>query len=482
VAIRRRDIFIHILNNDSLLNVFHHCRPAPLDESKSDTLHTFDGGKWEGERWWYKLVKVCGRWRSLILGSPSHLHLGILCTYGKPVADMLAHAPFFRVPLIIDYPDYHHITGEDKDIRLALQNRDRVRRIRVRMRFQDLATLIMAIDKKFPILEYLEIATPITYGINLILPKTFQAPQLRYLMLSGTALPRGSALPTSLAGLVLLALCWTYPSTYLHPGDLLQRLSFAPQLEELQISFNSAVPNTEHRPISRAPSMTHVTFLSLRTFAFKGPSAFLEALLPCMTTPLLKNIQLIFFYHPPFSVPHLLQFLSTIEGLRFACAKLTFNDELISVMAHPHEADVGHFSCLYLDCGAFNRQLASAEQIFNSLGTIFTTVENLTLEFARGDLPFDTSTEVEPVTRTGAWREILQSFRDVRTLLVDDKTTGEVSRSLVLDDGGSPMDRLPDLKELSYFACDDVGGAFTAFSDARQKSGRPAILIRPWVR
>jgi hypothetical protein len=482
MAIRRRDTLNDTLDDDSLVNIFRHCRPASLDESKSDTLHTFDGGDWEGERWWYKLVKVCSRWRRLILGSPSHLHLGLLCTYGKPVAAMLAHAPFSRVPLIIDYPDYHHITGEDKDIRLALQNRDRVRRIRVRMRFQDLATLIMAIDKEFPMLEYLEVATSITYGINLILPKTFQAPQLRHLLLSDTALPRVSALPTSLAGLVSLALCWTYPSTYLHPGDLLQRLSFAPQLEKLQISFDSTVPNTEHRRISLAPNMTQLTFLSLRTFAFKGPSAFLEALLPWMTTPLLKNIQLIFFYQPPFSVPHLLKFLSTIGGLRFACAKLTFHDELISVMAHPHEADVGHFSCLYRDCGAFDRQLASAEQIFNSLGTIFTTVENLTLEFARVGLPSDTSTEVEPVTRTDAWRKILQSFRDVRTLLVDDKTAGKVSRSLVLDDGGSPMDRLPGLKELSYFACDDVGGAFTAFSDARQKSGRPAILIRPWLR
>jgi hypothetical protein len=483
-AIRRRGTFIHILDDDSLLNIFHHCLPAPLGESNSDTTHVFDGSKWEGERWWYKLVKVCSRWRRLILGSPSHLRLGLLCTSRKPVADMLAYAPFSQLPLIIDYAGHHHLTGEEKKVVLsALQNRDRVRGIRVQVHSQYLKTLIMAMDKEFPMLEYLEIATCITYGINLPLPKTFQAPPLRHLVLADAALPRVSPVPMSLAGLVSLTLDWTYPSTYIHPGDLLHRLSFAPQLEKLQINFDSGFPNpdAEDRRISPVPSMIHVTLLSLRTFAFKGPSSFFEALLPWMATPFLKNIQLIFFYQPTF-VPHLPQFLSTIEDLRFAHVELTFNDDEISVMAHPHEAGVVHFLCLCLECDAFDRKLASAEQIFKSLGTIFTTVESLTLEIAGDGLSYDTSAELDSFTRTGTWREILRSFINVRTLLLDDETAEELSRSLLFDDEGLPMDLLPKLKELSYSAYGDLDDTFAEFAIARQESGHPAILIRPWVR
>jgi hypothetical protein len=481
-AIRRRGTFIHILDDDSLLNIFRHCLPAPLCECKSNsyTHHTFNRSKWEGECWWYKLVKVCSRWRHLILGSPSHLRLGLLCTSRKPVAGMLVYAPFSQLPLIIDYAG--HPTGEDKKVLLfALQNRDRVRGIRFRVDFQHLKTLIMAMDKEFPMLEYLEITTP---GTNLPLPKTFQAPHLRHLVLSDAALPRVSPVPMSLAGLVSLTLDWTYPSTYIHPGDLLHRLSFAPQLEKLQINFNSGFPNpdVEDRRIEPVPSMTHVTLLSLRMFAFKGPSSFLEALLPWMATPFLKNIQLTFFYQPTF-VPDLPQFLNTIEGLRFAHVELTFDDDEISVMAHPHEAGLVHFSCLCLECDAFDQKLASAEQIFKSLGTTFTTVDSLTLEIAGDEFPITRSIELgDSFTRTGAWHEILRSFINVRHLVLHDETAEESSRSLLFDDEGLPMDLLPELKELSYSAYGDLEDTFAEFAIAREESGHPAILIRPWAQ
>jgi hypothetical protein len=80
-------------------------------------------------RWWYKLVHVCRRWWHLILSSPVRLGLHPVCTYDTPVADMLAHSP--PLPLIITYLDENRDASVEDEgaILLALQDRDRVRRI-----------------------------------------------------------------------------------------------------------------------------------------------------------------------------------------------------------------------------------------------------------------------------------------------------------------------------------------------------------------
>jgi len=109
---------IHNMDDDSLLRIFYLCRPHPFEE---DEYGYTRWGDWLNERWWYKFVQVCRRWRYLILGSAFHLGLCLVCTHGTPVAGMLAHFPPF--PLIIDH-DYenHNLTTEDeRGILLALQ-------------------------------------------------------------------------------------------------------------------------------------------------------------------------------------------------------------------------------------------------------------------------------------------------------------------------------------------------------------------------
>jgi hypothetical protein len=53
---------IHILDDDSLLNVFHLYRPAILDGDEDDDVRAFGGRLWDRERWRYKLARVCQRW------------------------------------------------------------------------------------------------------------------------------------------------------------------------------------------------------------------------------------------------------------------------------------------------------------------------------------------------------------------------------------------------------------------------------------
>jgi hypothetical protein len=122
---------IHIVDDNSLLNVFYHCRPVLFDEDETgDDTRVLLGGDWGRERWWYVLTRVCRRWRELVLASTSHLGLCLVCTHGTPVSKMLAHSP---LPA-----SYRGL---------------RVRRIRLRLPVSNLRRLAIAIDGPFPVLN-----------------------------------------------------------------------------------------------------------------------------------------------------------------------------------------------------------------------------------------------------------------------------------------------------------------------------------------
>ena len=116
------------------------------------------GLEWDRERWWYKLTQVCRRWRNVIYGSATYLGLRLVCTFGTSVKDMLAHSPPFQ--LVIDYDnesfEYIGITSEVEDgIIHALEQRDRVRRVRLWLPIPNMQKLIPAMDGEYPALEYL---------------------------------------------------------------------------------------------------------------------------------------------------------------------------------------------------------------------------------------------------------------------------------------------------------------------------------------
>ncbi|KAH9981819.1 hypothetical protein BJV74DRAFT_66783 [Russula compacta] len=352
---RIRGTFIHTLDDDSLLNIFYLYRPILLDKDEDDDRLILQGGKWDRERWWYKLTHVCRRWRSLVLGSASYLGLGLVCTYGTPVADMLAHSP--PLPLIIDYIDLNrNITAKDEEgIVVALQHRDRVRRIRLRMPVPCLRKLIMTIDEEFPMLEHLNIEPQTSDDTGLILPKTFQAPHLRHLVLVNLAFPIGSQLLMTAVGLLTLSLQRIPRSAHFHPNDLLQRLSLMIQLEVLGIDFRSPAPNHDvEMQLLDTPIMTPVTLPNLRWLGFYGASAYLEALLSRMTTPRLEKFQIEFPSQPTFTVPYFSKVISTAKDLKFsgaASAKMGFSIRYVWVMVYPHTGAKIYFLDMTIQCG-----------------------------------------------------------------------------------------------------------------------------------
>jgi hypothetical protein len=389
---------------------------------------------------------------------------------------MLAHSP--PLPLVIDFQDKDITAEEEEAIMLALEQRDRVRRIRFYLPVLQLQKVIMAIDGEYPILGYLILWVPSEdKSTVLTLPETLQTPHLRHLMIN-CSIPTRFQLLTTAVGLVTLHLALYHPSTYFQPTVLLQSLSLMPQLEMLLINFHFAVTSRDvERQLTRMPITTHLTLPNLRSFTLQAVSAYSEAVLSRITASRLEIIQICYPKQLTFSVPQLAQFMGRIgtENFRFDRATLGFYGERVYVSVNPRETNIQDdaFS-LNIDCWHLDLQVSSVAQIFNALSQIFSVVGHLTLVHR---IHSRSSEEHNEVDRT-EWRKLLRSFNNVKTLDIEDGLVMELSRCLRLDDGEDPLELLPELQELIYPGSSDAHDGFTAFIDARQKAGRPVTLIK----
>jgi hypothetical protein len=334
-------------------------------------------------------------------------------------------------------------------------------------------------DDEYSILEYLIVIVVLPYEDMTSISQfseTLQAPNLRLLLLSGFALPIGSRLLTTSVGLVTLYLTIHHPSTYFHPNILLRWLSFMPQLETLSIYFLFPVLNRDvERQLTHTPITTPITLPNLRHFNFSGVGTYLEALVHRITTPRLEKLQIWFFNQLTYSVTHLSQFVNAT--LTFKSAKFWFSDKSVAVGVYPdypHEEAEIHGLYITVYCWHLDWQVSSAAQIFNSLSPLFTAVEHLTLQH---EVHSQSSEEHNEADRT-EWRQLLGSFRNVKTLRIGEGLVEEMSRCLELDDGELPLELLPELQELTYSESGNTSDAFTSFIDARQDAGRPLTLVR----
>ena len=450
-----------------------------LDESEADEAQIIEGGEWNRERWWHRLIQVCRRWRYLALQSAYHLRLSLVCGRGTPVADMLAHSPP-AIPLIIDHSDggYQDLTAEEEDgIILALKHSDRVRRIRLLKPIPILQRIIIALDGEFPILEFLLIMhqkshRPVTEDIlNLNFPETFRAPHLHRLLLRNFATPIESPPFTSMRNLVTLFLAKIPSSAYFHPNALLKRLSIMPQLEKLGICFNFS--RDVERELSRTPIMTRVTLPNLRWLSFRGAGAYLEALLPWVTIPLLEKLHICFLNQMIYSIPHLQQFMSTAENLRFNAATFRFDEDRLAVGVVPYMG--ARLKTFYMEFGGkhLDWQVVPAAQVFHTLRTVFSAVEHLILDYDRHKISSDWNDQAD----RSHWRELLGSFDKVKTLRVVYGLVEQVSRALQPGEGESPTELLPELQKLSYSSKGSPRNAFALFIDTRQKEGHPVTVV-----
>ena len=383
---------IHILDDYFLLIIFYLCLPAILNESEADDEQILTGGERNRKQWWYELVQVCRRWRYLVLGAASYLHLSLVCTHGTPVASMLAHSP--SLPLIVDYLDPNHdITPEEEEgMILALQQRDRVRRIRFRKPIPLLQKLIKALDGEFTVLKFLLIEhqqylTPRSeHNLKLNFPETYQAPRLRHFKLKRFAISIKSPLLAVMRNLVV-SLSAIPDSAYFHPDALLQRLALMPQLEILAICFDTYYSSHDNEQQSlHSPITTDITLPNLRWFAFKGTTAYLEAFLRWVTIPLLEVLQVYFFNRLMYSIPPFQRIMSKARSPRFKAARYKFLVDCFAATVYPHKEAKMYTFDMVLGGRHLDWQVVSAAQVFGALKEVFSTVEDIALDYDRHNL------------------------------------------------------------------------------------------------
>jgi len=223
------------------------------------------------------------------------------------------------------------------------------------------------------------------------------------------------------------------------------------------------------------PNMTRVTLPNLHWFGFLGSSAYLEALVPRITTPLLEKLQIYIFNQLTISLPNLQNFMSRAVNLSFTRAWLTFGERGLFFSAYPR----GSVMCtLDMDvlCPHHDWQVSLAAQIFGILGPVFSKVVDLTITYGEHILSSEWHNEAD----RAQWREILRPFNNVETLYIREGLVKELSGSLQLNDGESPIELVPKLKELQYEASTsgDTGDAFMSFLEARRIAGCPFTLVR----
>jgi hypothetical protein len=385
---------------------------------------------------------------------------------------MLAHWHSPPIPLTIDHLTIGVVTTEDEEgILLALEHRDRVRRIRLRIPVLAMKRLIKSIDKEFPMLEYLYLGTtPQTVlDASLSLPLTLRAPRLRHLVVFDFTISIGSPLLSGESGLVTLSLEHIFLSNF-DLAELLQRLSLMPELEIFRISFYSPRSDQDvERQLLRASLPAQVTLPKLRWFGFGDPITTMEAVLTRINMPLLEVFEVMSFTYHTVSMLFTLQLMCKTKKPRFRSIRVTLSDQYSIVTMYPYERSEMRTHRIRIFSVHPDWAVTATVWIFDGIRATFSEVELLILEDRTS---YEWHMELANETQ---WRQLLGSFSNVMTLHVPDSRVKELARALQPDDGESLIDLLPELRVLSYSG-GYVGEWFRSFLAIRQNADRPVTL------
>ena len=453
----------YTLNDDVLLSIFKHYRP----EDESNRVF----------RLWSKLAHVCQRWRHLIYESASHLDAYILCTEGTPVADMLSVlAP---LPLVINYQSTNIRARDELGISHALRLRNRVRRVDLHIRSSSLRKLLALMDEPFQILEHLSLSST-GQDASLVLPKTLLAPNLRYLTLHGVNFSSELSLLSSTVSLVTLSLENIWDLGYFLPGNLITRLRYLRQLEELSICFSIPLPNSG---ALLDGIKTPVTLPKLKHFTFRGVTDHLEDLVAHIRAPILERLNITLFDQDVFALPHLSYLIDTTEGFKLPMAKIIFEEGgVVVVTDHCRQQQLGNRPSTFnlrVMCDVFDRQVDYAVQICSTLRSMLSGVEGLTME----RLTLNDRLRMLTDWRYGdidsaMWCSLLGPFIGAKTLHICRALWWDISCALKVGDSGFDPGLLPSLEVLALDISErEIGNSFASFIDARQVTGRPVCLL-----
>ena len=395
----------------------------------------------------------------------------LLLTNDSPSIGTLNHLP--PLPLDIDYSDESRTIGrQDEDnIHFGLQQHGRVRRAVLQAPSSSLRVWLEPMNKLYPRLGDLSLLSTTKEEGNIVLPGTFQAPDLRRLALHGIDLPTTMPLLSSAIALSTISLTHIGAPCYFSPGHLVTQLQGLLHLEELSIGFAIPIPLPSSEGELLPAPIPPVTLLNLRRLTFRGVGVYLDNLVAQINTPLLERLSLTLFFELAFTLVNLTEFIHRTEKYGCLVAQVAFNKVGASISAgHFKQPGIEKFS-LRVNCDRLDWQIDSAIQVCSALGIVLSTVEELTLDLDVDGMPSDWENTLDNLL----WHELLLSFIGVKKLHIGSSLTLELSQALQSE---FVLGLLPELQELEVqLRIDQAKSAFSGFLAARQSVGHPVSLL-----
>ncbi|KAI0258185.1 hypothetical protein BC834DRAFT_975407 [Gloeopeniophorella convolvens] len=419
-------VTIHSLPDEVLLEMFVFHRLLVLDDPPSLRRTP-----------WYKLVPahVCRRWHQAITASPKRLALHVLCDLGEPVADVLRHSPTY--PLLINYSymdimEFQWGDGLADDTLLALEHFDRTRELSLYAPPELLVRFLPMIKECAPALEILELSC----DSRIVLPENLSnsvAPNLEALHLTNVLF---FSLP-SFSNLVNLGKAGV--------DQLIERIICMHHLKDLSLTFSHRnFHYSTGAATSLCPGDTRTTLPALSVLHFTGSSAHVEPFMSKFTAPNLSRLTVDIYDMEMLNVPSFAGFIKSATIPPSTIAHVGLMDDSLPVSFYSGlpglasiEFRVSHESSLWM--------ARTVTRMIKALSPIIPTTEPLILSFNSNHISMAYSTPTDDPTH---WAVILESFRAVRTLRIDNHSAPPVS--YVLKEFAS-FNLLPKLGELSLF-------------------------------
>jgi hypothetical protein len=467
------------INDDLLVEIFDFCR---LDNISPNTYP---------RNWWYTLAHVCQQWRRVLFATPTRLGITLVCKSRTPVADLLANSPP-SLPLVVYWGNPGTFDTEDsvKSAVVALGDRDRVRRITLRVSEKSLCMAFSSMRGCFPTLETLQLCCSSEFGLdkNTALSSPFEAPNLRHLQLSDLKL-----LPPSLIGTVVTrpsVVSFSIGDISMGPDTLMTYLALMPQLKVLKVGVSFSIPSEQTERKERElcgggqPKLAQLALTDLEEFEYQGTSIYLEAVAARIGLPFLKKLSITITNKVDESADldrtkfkYLPRLISGAANLAFQFCRVRYKDGFSVVMDHDE---------LWTGRGAF-------ELRFNDRGYYFDAKIGLVAKICRAIAPTPSAVQsllVEDAHRNewhhepdgGEWRELLRVFDNVKTLRVAGRFVEELEKFLEPKPKEADADALlllPRLQEIvRYGETEKKKELFAAFVQARQGAGSPVRVVK----
>jgi hypothetical protein len=339
--------------------------------------------------------------------------------------------------------DYSNSLSGVDNIIAALEQRDRVCQITLDdIPAHKMDLFVSAMLGPFPALESVVLGAD--DSTMTVVPFSFlggSAPRLQWLTLHAIPFPALPTLLSSARNIVGLEISGIPRSGYISPEVMVTCLFAMPGLGNIRFQFESpeSFPNGESR---RHPPLARSTLPALRELIFEGFDEYFEDLVARIDAPLIRKLEITFFYRPFYEFSQLSQFIGRVEVFKSpARASISLYDGAAVNMRTG--TDGRAWLLLGISCDELHLRLRHFVQVCSSPLLPFSNVESLAISSGLQQSQWG------PTAEKFLWLDLLRPFTAVKVLDIDKNSLTPVAYALNEVVEGRIPEIFPAIRELS---------------------------------